>query len=166
MKPVLIIISLFLTTQAFAGEIYKQPKDFVSESFDGKIPKMKILALSEKDRAAIKEITGQKAHFRKVKYWSNGTKNAFILEDIGKTKPITTGYLIENSKINNVQVLIYRESHGWEVKYPFFTKQFKEVSLDEDKKLSKHIEAISGATLSVNALKRMAKIALYLNSKI
>jgi len=166
MRYLLTLAILLLSVPTIAGEVYKKPKDFISNSFDGEIPKAKTLLMSEDDIYNIKKITKQKYNFKKVKYWQRNSKTAFILEDIGKTKPITTGYLVEDSKINNVQVLIYRESHGWEVKYPFFTKQFKETSLNEDNKLSKSIEAISGATLSVNALRRMAKVALYLESRI
>lgn len=166
MKYFFVFLLFLIPTSSFCGEIYKKPKDFVFDSFGGKIPKIQTLNLNEDDIHNIKLITKQKYNIKKVRYWQEGTKIAFILEDIGKTKPITTGYLIENSEINEVKVLIYRESHGWEVKYPFFTNQFKEVSLDDNNKLSKHIESISGATLSVNALKRMAKIALYLSSKI
>ena len=65
-----------------------------------------------------------------------------------------------------MQVLIYRESHGWEVRYPFFTDQFKGLERDDSNNLNKKIDGISGATLSVNALTRLSKLALYLDQEV
>ena len=78
---------------------------------------------------------------------------------------ITTGFLVEDQAILNMQVLVYRETHGWEVRYPFFTEQFKGLAMKEGR-LSKKIDGISGATLSVNALIRLSELALYLHDKV
>jgi len=59
-----------------------------------------------------------------------------------------------------MQVLAYRESRGGEVQQDFFTKQFKEARLTENDKLNKKIDGITGATLSVWALQKMARLAL------
>ena len=63
----------------------------------------------------------------------------------------------------DVRVLIYRESRGWEVKYPAFTDQFRGARLTSDGKLDQSIDGISGATLSVHALTRLARLALLLD---
>ncbi len=65
-----------------------------------------------------------------------------------------------------MQVLIYRESHGSEVQYPFFSDQFNQLELNEDNQLNKSIDGISGATLSVNALTCLARLALYLDREV
>ena len=88
------------------------------------------------------------------------------MEEIGRDKPITTGVVVKNEKIEQLNVLIFRESRGWEVKYPFFTDQFKQAILTEKNQLSKKIDGISGATLSVYALTKVAKLALFLNTHI
>ncbi|WP_069472977.1 FMN-binding protein [Candidatus Marithrix sp. Canyon 246] len=75
--------------------------------------------------------------------------DVWILEEIGKKKPITTGIVINKGRIERFKVLIFRETRGWEVCYPFFTNQFKGNSLNN----FSHIDGISGATLSVRALK-------------
>ncbi|MDP4884461.1 MAG: FMN-binding protein, partial [Opitutales bacterium] len=64
-----------------------------------------------------------------------------------------------------MQVLIYRESHGWEVRYPFFTDQFEGLELTNENTLNRKIDGISGATLSVNALTRLSKLALHLHKE-
>jgi len=71
-----------------------------------------------------------------------------------------------DNAIQDVKVLVFRESRGWEVKYPFFTDQFNQVQLNNEKELNKHIDGISGATLSVNALRKLARLALYFESVV
>ena len=44
--------------------------------------------------------------------------------------------------------------------------QFKDATLTGDKELDKKIDGISGATLSVNALTKLARLALYLDSQV
>lgn len=98
------------------------------------------------------------------RYWQEGEKTVWILEEIGKEEPITAGFVIDQSKVSQVSVLTYRESRGWEVRYPSFLKQFVNAVLNEDLQLSQSIDGISGATLSVSAMKKMARLALYLDT--
>lgn len=99
-----------------------------------------------------------------MRYWRDLERTVWILEEIGKTQPITTGISVRSGEIERVQVLIYRESHGWEVRYPFFTDQFRGMSLEADQTLSEHVDGISGATLSVRALTTLARLALRLDA--
>jgi Na+-translocating ferredoxin:NAD+ oxidoreductase RnfG subunit len=85
-----------------------------------------------------------------------------ILDEIGKTQAITTGFVVSGGRIEQVKVLTYRESIGSEVRRTSFTNQFKGASLEESGKLSKRINNIAGATLSVRAVTEMARVALYL----
>ena len=78
-------------------------------------------------------------------------------------KPITTGLVINEDRVERIRVLEYRESRGGEVRHPFFTGQFKGAGLTEEHRLDRPIDGISGATLSVRALKKLAALALYLH---
>ena len=93
-------------------------------------------------------------------------RTAWILEEVGKEKPITAGIVINNEKIELVKVLVFRESRGWEVRHDFFTNQFKQIALKPDHQLDKSIDNISGATLSVRAVSKLARIALLLDKKV
>jgi uncharacterized protein with FMN-binding domain len=86
------------------------------------------------------------------------------LEEIGKEQPITTGIVVEDGKIDQVKVLVFRESRGFEVRYPFFTDQFRGATLREGLDLDREIDGISGATLSVRALTKLARLALLLHA--
>jgi Na+-translocating ferredoxin:NAD+ oxidoreductase RnfG subunit len=69
------------------------------------------------------------------------------------------------SQFENVTVLAFRESRGWEVKHNFFTQQFINIMKQKDTQLNQSIDGITGATLSVNALKVQTRMALYLHEK-
>ena len=53
-----------------------------------------------------------------------------------------------------------------EVRYPAFLKQFEGVQLADKRRLSKRIDGIAGATLSVWAMERMARAALYFHRHV
>ena len=102
----------------------------------------------------------------RMKYWRQDGKTAWILERIGKVKLITAGFIVENCRISSIHVLVYRETHGWEVKYPSFRDQFVGVNMLAGFKLDKRIDGIAGATLSVNSMEKMARLALAMNSLV
>ena len=148
-----------------ADEVYQAPETFVAESFGGKAPEPQVLWLTKDVKAGVKAILGHDYPALRIRYWATGNRTAWILEEIGKVKPITTGVVVEAGHIERLKVLVYRESHGWEVKHPFFTDQFRAASLNEKRALDRKIDGIAGATLSVNALKKLAALALYLDQQ-
>lgn len=150
---------------ALAAEVYLPPETFLAETFDGKAPKPEVLWITGETRAAVEKILGHAGALR-VRYWARGARSAWILEEIGKTQPITTGIVVDNGTIARIVVLVYRESRGWEVRYPFFTDQFRGAKLVGDHELDRNIDGISGATLSVRALTRLARVALLLDGKL
>lgn len=171
MKSSLIITSLFLFNLIFsagviAGGVYQEPADFINQVFDNKAPKAKVLWLSKDLKQQIVKILDHKYKSLRVRYWHQEKKTAWILEEIGKEKYITTGFVINNRKIEQVKVLAFRESRGWEVRHDFFTDQFKQAKLKDNHQLDKTIANISGATLSVRALRKLARIALLLDQHI
>ncbi len=116
-------------------------------------------------RPRVNEIMGHAYRRLRVRYWRRDDRTAWILEEIGKVKPITTGVVVRAGALERVKVLIYRETHGWEVRHPFFTDQFKGLTLGNGKRLNERIDGISGATLSVSALTRLGALALYLHEQ-
>ncbi|WP_019556155.1 FMN-binding protein [Thiomicrorhabdus arctica] len=111
----------------------------------------------------------------RVPYWQSGRddnrKTVWILEEIGKHKPITVGIVIQNQQIKSLRILKFRESRGWEVELPTFTQQFDGIALKSPVDLNNidlttHIDGISGATLSVRAVTKLSKLALLLQQHI
>ena len=157
---------LFLTVSSlFARGIYQTNEDFISEAFSNNPPKNSTIMLSGNVRKTVSSILGHPYGGLIIKYWEKVGRTAWILEEIGKTELITFGVIIRGNKIEKVKVLAFRESRGWEVRYPAFTKQFIGVGLDGDK-LNKKIDGVSGATLSFWAMTGVSRIALFLHQHL
>jgi hypothetical protein len=151
-------------TVAFAAdeEVYLSPSTFVEEAFAlGSVGEPLRFWLTAEVQAEVKKVLGRNYPGLRLRYWKNESRTAWILEEIGKVKPITTGIVVDAGAIVKLQVLVYRESHGWEVRHPFFTDQFQGVKLTDGTQLSESIDGITGATLSVNALRKLGRLALY-----
>ncbi|MBN4063775.1 FMN-binding protein [Cardiobacterium sp. AH-315-I02] len=166
LKITILFLLTLISSFVVAGGAYQEPADFINEVFDNNSPKAKVLWLNKDLKKQIVNILQHKYKGLRVRYWHQGKKTAWILEEIGKEKYITTGFVINNNKIEQVKVLAFRESRGWEVRYDFFTDQFKQARLKENHQLDKTIANISGATLSVRALRKLARIALLLDQHV
>ncbi len=146
-----------------ADRIYQAPDDFIAEVFALK-PQPKLLWLSKEVQAEVSRILGHAPRQLRQRYWSDGSRTLWILEEIGKEDLITAGFVVRDGRIEQAKVLVYRESRGMEVRYPAFLNQFKGMSLAGDNRLAGDLDGISGATMSVNAMERMARTALYFDS--
>lgn len=161
----ILLLTLALAACVHGEErVYKQPSEFIKSAFGGKIPATSVLKISGNVKSRAKNIMAHNYGETRVRYWKQGNRSVWILEEIGKTQPITTGFLVENGRIKSLEILIYRESHGWEVSKPFFTKQFSNASLKDGDQLSTGVRNVAGATLSVRAVTKLARLALYFDS--
>lgn len=161
------LIAGLLTAEAGrAEEVYQLPQAFLAEAFENAPPEKEVFWVTKELRPEVNEIMEHAYPVLRIPYWRKGARTAWILEEIGKVKPITVGVVIDQGKMERLKVLIYRESHGWEVRYPFFTDQFREAQLTDGKRLTQVIDNISGATMSVDALRNVARLALFLDAKV
>jgi len=160
-----LLITLCFSSSAFATQ-YQDPNDFVNEAYAGKPPTPQSFWITPALKKTVADILQHNAGFMRTRYWQVGNKSVWILNEIGKTQLITVGIIIENNAIQKLKVLEFKESRGWEVKHSFFTDQFKLISLDQNLSLSQPIDGISGATLSVRALKKVATLALFFNQQL
>ena len=143
------------------AEVYLTSQQFVDGAFGANTAKLETLWMTKEVAAQSDKILGHAPKQSRLRYWKSGLKTAWILDEIGKEEPITAGFIVENGKIMQASILAYRESRGWEVRHANFLKQYQNVGLLPDYFLNKNIDGISGATLSVRAMGRMARLALY-----
>lgn len=79
----------------------------------------------------------------------------------GKDQPITLLVAIDSDdRLKDVDVLVYREPYGGEVAYEAWRRQFRGKSATDSLRVGREIRAISGATISVNAVTLGVKRAL------
>ena len=176
----LILPMLMVSTFTFARGVYQTPRDFVSEVFTGNPPKPKVIWITKKLRPAVRKIMGHDLNRLRIRYWQHKQRSAWILEEIGKESPITVGLVVHRlplsamegtgiesqSRLESIRVLEYRESRGDEVRQAFFRDQFTGASLTRNQQLDRPIDGISGATLSVRALTKLARLALFLDQQL
>ena len=148
-------------------------EDYIRNAFAGNVPTAERVWVRGQLKQTIEQILQHKSTFLRAKYWASDEKSVWILDEIGKDKPITVGITVLHqqgkSTLLDVKVLAFRESRGWEVKHNFFTRQFIGLGLlstSRKPKLDNAIDGITGATLSVRALKKLAKIALVLDQSV
>ncbi len=161
------MLSLLFSNVSFAAKgIYQTPKNFISQSFINVTPQAKVLWLTQSDKKVIADILHHKYNRMRIRYWQQGNETVWILNEIGKEKPITIGVHIKNKAIHHFNVLTFRESRGDEVRHNFYTQQFISAELTENNQLSQHVDGITGATLSVRATIKIARLALWFDAKV
>ena len=156
-------IALLAAVPTAAVDFFLEPGAFLAETFEGTVPEPDKLWLKGPIKEQIHAILGAGLGSLRIKYWARAGRTAWILDAIGRDRPITAGFVIEAGRVVRVAILIYRESRGWEVRYPFFTDQFFGARLIEDDALDRNIDGITGATLSVRAITGLSKVALLLH---
>lgn len=137
-------------------------EQFLSDVFAGDVPSPQALWLRDEARQVFESALGHPSPLLRVRYWQRDARTVWILDEIGKEQPITTGIVVSGGKIERIKVITFRESRGGEVQRESFVAQFVGVLLDDSGRLSQPIDGITGATLSVYALQRQARAALAL----
>lgn len=158
----LLLILATISTNAFSEEIEDKNRFLMSGLDVKKLPDHSYIIINEDIQDNIKKILKDTYHLPIIKYWKAGNKVGFVLEAIGKHEFITTGYIVENNKIIDAKVLVYRENYGYEIEHDYFLDQIRGNSVKKNGKLVKSIANISGATLSVKAMRKLSKLSLYL----
>ena len=115
-----------------ARSVYQEPEEFIEEVFDKVTPQKKRLWIKKDLKQKINDILGHDLPLLRIRYWQDQQRTAWILEEIGKSEPITMGFVVNGGAIEVTRVLVFRESRGWEIRHPFFTDQYKDVTLKED----------------------------------
>ena len=159
-----LVSFVFLSSFAFAEEekkfqlqVYLTKEQAFEIAFPGadEIKKERLWPTKEEIRA-IEEIYMYKIYETRFTFYTgikNGKSMGSMLIDniIGKSFPITFMTVLNtDGTVRDVEIMVYREPQGWEVRYKSFRSQFygKDTSSNSNEILS-----ISGATLSVRAIK-------------
>jgi hypothetical protein len=161
----LLGIVLWLVSAPAIATTYLAAEDFIDQSFEGS-PQAATLWLTQAHQDKALAILGHPYRGLRLRYWSRGERSLWILDEVGKEEPITVGVVVQAGVVARVAILAFRESRGWEVRHPFFTRQFERLMLDSDLQLTGSIDGITGATLSVKAVTNVTRFALYLHESV
>jgi hypothetical protein len=162
----LVLISLVWSAVATAATVYETQTEFLDRAFNNSPPEPGVVWLSGDRKLVVQQILGHDYPALRVRYWCREGRSAWTLDEVGKDLPITVGIVVVDTFIESLRVLTYRENRGGEVATPAFTEQFNGSALDGNSMLNTQIDGITGATLSVRALSRLATMALFLHSDV
>lgn len=159
---------LAITSSATAEDVLLSQEQFLARAFGEGVESapMQTLWLNNDIKETAKQKIGYQFNQLRLRYWGAQARTVWLLEEVGKERPITIGVVVEKNKIQDIAILVYRESRGGEVRHEFFTNQFEGATLIKNRNnydLSEDIDGISGATLSVRAVKKVATLALFLH---
>lgn len=163
----LLLLCLLAPLRALAADVEAETARLLAEAF-ARPPVSATLWLTAEQRPLVRAILGHDLPVARLRYWrtmEGAGRTAWVLDEIGKEMPITVGIVVDDGAISRMRVLAYRESRGWEVQSPNFLRQFTGARLGDEQRLDRSIDGISGATLSVRALTRLAKLALWLHQE-
>lgn len=160
-----LLVLATLPAPVSAATIHETQAEFLARAFSTTPPEPAIIWLSGERKATVRQLLGHDYPALRLRYWCREQRSAWILDEVGKELPITVGIIIDAAHISSLHVLTYRENRGGEVATPSFTDQFNGAVLKADDNLDRNIDGITGATLSVQALTRLARVALYLHTQ-
>ena len=163
----------YLTPQEMVQEdIYLTPEEAAKLMFpDSETIRADVITISPEQKRLIEERIGW--HFPETTFdcFIGETKGkvdgwAFIQHTIGKHKPMT--YMVgvdPNGEVINVEVLVFRESRGSEVRTKRFNYQYEGKTLYDPIRINRDIINISGATMSVRSMSAGVKRVLVLTDE-
>jgi len=162
----LSMIASVVTLPVLAANTYYTPEQIVSEVFgnasDDSLEKGALWMTPER-RAEAKDLLGDAPRQARIRYQAYRGNYLWTLSETGKEKPITFAVQTSGGQIVRIEVMVFREVRGDEIRLPQYTAQYEGLSLNSDGALSDHIDGISGATYSVRSMKKVAKMALLLD---
>lgn len=163
----LVVFSTMAAGMTLVTQIqYQSNEAFIAQAFGRQQPQWKMLRLTGALRQQVEDILTHPYAGARLRYWVDGQRTAWIIDEIGKDQPITMGLVVQGDAIEQVKILVYREERGGEVHQDFFTRQFERVTLTDSGGLSRSIDGITGATLSVDAVTRVARLVLVLHREV
>ena len=161
-----LLLGLGVGGSAYAiDDVHETLDAFLAETFGAAVPAPRFLDLDGAAQSQISAALGHNYQQSRLRYWKANGKTAWVIMDKGKEGYQLTdaAFAVKGGAIDIARVLIYRESHGEEVADASFLNQFPGAHAVGGQ-LDRKIDNISGATLSVKMMQRMAAAAIALDA--
>ena len=153
--------------EEYVEQMFLTKKQALKVAFPGvkKVKKKKVW-LSDTQTVAIQKILGDQIKYneRRVTHYfgldeAGQPIGAMVIgNEIGRSYPITFMVVINlDGTVKDVEIMVYREPHGWEVRFESFLSQFFGRNGGDP---FDNINNITGATLSVRSMTKGVKKAV------
>lgn len=167
-----LLLSLLTLTagaddEEYVEQMFLTKKEALKVAFPGvkKVKKEKVW-LTDTQTAAIQKLLGDQVKYderRATHYFgldeADKPMGAMVIgNEIGRSYPITFMVVINlDGTVKDVEIMVYREPHGWEVRFESFLSQFFGRNGGDP---FDNINNITGATLSVRSMTKGVKKAV------
>ncbi len=180
---ILAVLLVFLSWTNLAS-LKDDKKQFLEQTYNKLTEQshQKTLWLTKELQSEVSQIIDHNYAKIRLTYWSvqkklldddhqtknkkNSLQTIWFLDKIGKEKPISFAISIKDNQVQHIKVLKFRESRGGEIQMSVFGEQFIKAGLTASNNLDVHIDGISGATMSVSAMKKITRLALFLHQHV
>jgi len=158
-------ILLFLTAPAWAVTYYT-PQEVLALFYPKAVIQMETKTLTSEQLTRAKTALGRggisktwSIHVAKI---GNQVQGYVLIDNVpGRERPITYAVNIApDGKVRAIEVLVYRENYGAQIKNQAFRKQFVGRKMSDTLTLGQDIQNISGATISARSITVGVKRAL------
>jgi len=165
LRSVLITATLLLVTNAAGAQTVAEKAESAMHRVFGETSKVALYSL-ELDSTVTSNVfarTGQTLRGRVILREASDANGKLLgygfVDDVrGKEQPITYITMIGvDGALADIEVLVYRESYGGEVRYDAFRKQFRGKKATSQIQLGRDIQSVAGATISSRAITTGAK---------
>lgn len=154
-------ICLAAALELTAGEA---PVDgFIAAQFDTPVAPSSLAVTGAVSRLCA-EVLGRSYPRESILHCGDAEKTVWILAAQGKHGLIAAGFVVKDGRIRETSVLEDREQRGRPIRARRFLRQFEGVGLRESTRLDRKIDGITGATVSSDAMEKMARLALRLDA--
>jgi len=165
-------VLLVAAAPAFADQLFLRESEVPHALFGDHVTSVRnTLELSTSEVAELSKILERKVEVRSYPYLEvrgEGDEkkvlgHIFLMDVIGQSLPITFAVGVKpDGTLQDVQVMVYREPHGDEIRERRFRAQFAGKKLQDPLVVGKDIDAISGATISSSSAAYAARKGLAL----
>jgi Na+-translocating ferredoxin:NAD+ oxidoreductase RnfG subunit len=157
MKFLLQILLVFLAWGVLSpqAKIFEKATESLKTYFGDSVEVVShVFRFSEKEKLKLQQFQKSKTNIDTINLLictSAGIRLGYgVVDNVkGKSQPITYLTVIDTSgDVVDVNVLVYRESHGGEVQNESFRRQFRGMNAKSKIEIGRDIKSISGATIS------------------
>ena len=163
LRAAAFLVALLPALAARADQVFLSEGEAPRALFgSGVTAERKVLELSDGELAELGRLLGRKIEVKRYPYLEVSAAEprprgqpgrlqgeVFLLDVIGQSLPITFAVGVKaDGTVQDVQVMVYRESHGGEIRERRFRAQFSGKTLQQPLVVGKDVDAISGATIS------------------
>ncbi|MDH3215171.1 MAG: FMN-binding protein [Candidatus Krumholzibacteria bacterium] len=169
-----LVLALFLSADAVAQKRVFLSKEKAIERVLKKAATIRErpITISEEEAKALAEAFGMPILDSRYVFYEAMeedvvVRRAVIINVIGQYQPITfiVGMLPDGT-VERVDIMVYRETRGSEVRRRAFLKQFEEKSLQDPLRVHDDIMNVTGATISSRSVSNGVKLALRLHQRL